>query len=42
MVTPLEPDDPRALGEFTLSGRLGEGGQGWCSSAGRRAGNRSR
>ncbi|NJP26887.1 serine/threonine protein kinase [Microbispora sp. SCL1-1] len=28
MVTPLEPDDPRALGEFTLSGRLGEGGQG--------------
>ncbi|WP_147944840.1 serine/threonine-protein kinase [Microbispora sp. CSR-4] len=28
MVTPLEPDDPRVLGEFTLSGRLGEGGQG--------------
>ncbi|GAA0363531.1 hypothetical protein GCM10009530_11490 [Microbispora corallina] len=28
MVTPLEPDDPRALGEFRLSGRLGEGGQG--------------
>nr|WP_189183646.1 serine/threonine-protein kinase [Microbispora rosea] len=28
MVTPLEPDDPRALGEFTLTGRLGEGGQG--------------
>src|SRR5690242_6273519 len=28
MVTPLEPDDPRVLGEFTLRGRLGEGGQG--------------
>ncbi|TQS26414.1 serine/threonine protein kinase [Microbispora sp. KK1-11] len=28
MVTPLEPDDPRVLGEFTLTGRLGEGGQG--------------
>ncbi|MBE3015081.1 protein kinase [Microbispora sp. NEAU-D428] len=28
MVTPLEPDDPRVLGEFTLNGRLGEGGQG--------------
>ncbi|MEW9533429.1 protein kinase [Microbispora sp. NPDC049125] len=28
MVTPLEPDDPRVLGEFRLSGRLGEGGQG--------------
>ncbi|WP_327044132.1 serine/threonine protein kinase [Microbispora sp. NBC_01189] len=28
MVTPLEPGDPRVLGEFTLSGRLGEGGQG--------------
>ncbi|WP_432921406.1 protein kinase domain-containing protein [Microbispora sp. CA-135349] len=28
MATPLEPGDPRALGEFTLSGRLGEGGQG--------------
>ncbi|MFC0861552.1 serine/threonine protein kinase [Sphaerimonospora cavernae] len=28
MVTPLEPDDPRTLGEFTLTGRLGEGGQG--------------
>src|SRR3954468_3310260 len=28
MVAPLEPDDPRVLGEFRLSGRLGEGGQG--------------
>ncbi|XVQ89459.1 protein kinase domain-containing protein [Microbispora siamensis] len=28
MVTPLEPDDPRVLGEFALNGRLGEGGQG--------------
>lgn len=28
MVTSLEPDDPRVLGEFTLRGRLGEGGQG--------------
>ncbi|MEO3858794.1 serine/threonine-protein kinase [Acrocarpospora sp. B8E8] len=28
MVAPLTPEDPRALGEFTLSGRLGEGGQG--------------
>ncbi len=28
MVDPLDPDDPRALGEFTLNGRLGEGGQG--------------
>ncbi|MFG1862629.1 serine/threonine-protein kinase [Microbispora bryophytorum] len=28
MVTPLDPDDPRVLGEFTLRGRLGEGGQG--------------
>ncbi|MEZ0076169.1 serine/threonine-protein kinase [Planotetraspora sp. GP83] len=28
MVAPLDPDDPRALGEFRLSGRLGEGGQG--------------
>ncbi|MCT9931214.1 serine/threonine protein kinase [Planotetraspora sp. A-T 1434] len=28
MVAPLDPDDPRALGEFRLNGRLGEGGQG--------------
>ncbi|MFI6318660.1 serine/threonine-protein kinase [Nonomuraea sp. NPDC050556] len=28
MVTPLTPDDPDRLGEFTLAGRLGEGGQG--------------
>ncbi|MBX6169508.1 MAG: serine/threonine protein kinase, partial [Thermobispora bispora] len=28
MVAPLEPDDPRALGEFRISGRIGEGGQG--------------
>lgn len=28
MVTPLTPDDPARLGEFTLAGRLGEGGQG--------------
>ncbi|WP_433500437.1 serine/threonine-protein kinase [Sphaerimonospora sp. CA-214678] len=28
MIDPLDPDDPRALGEFTLNGRLGEGGQG--------------
>lgn len=26
--SPLTPDDPRALGEFQLTGRLGEGGQG--------------
>ncbi|WP_062353498.1 serine/threonine-protein kinase [Herbidospora yilanensis] len=28
MVTPLDPDDPRSLGEYRLTGRLGEGGQG--------------
>ncbi|MEU8172423.1 serine/threonine-protein kinase [Microbispora hainanensis] len=28
MVAPLEPDDPRTLGGFRISGRLGEGGQG--------------
>ncbi|GLW06707.1 hypothetical protein Misp01_18370 [Microtetraspora sp. NBRC 13810] len=28
MASPLTPDDPRALGEFRLAGRLGEGGQG--------------
>jgi hypothetical protein len=28
MVDPLSPDDPRQLGEFQLTGRLGEGGQG--------------
>ncbi len=28
MLTSLEPDDPRVLGEFRLTGRLGEGGQG--------------
>lgn len=28
MVAPLEPEDPRTLGGFRLSGRLGEGGQG--------------
>ncbi|MCG5219367.1 serine/threonine-protein kinase [Streptosporangium sp. KLBMP 9127] len=28
MAGPLEPDDPRRLGEFTLAGRLGQGGQG--------------
>ncbi|WP_242608786.1 serine/threonine-protein kinase [Actinomadura formosensis] len=26
--TPLGPDDPRGLGDYTLLGRLGEGGQG--------------
>ncbi|GAA0441715.1 hypothetical protein Acor_06170 [Acrocarpospora corrugata] len=28
MVAPLTPEDPRTLGEYALSGRLGEGGQG--------------
>ncbi|WP_226874244.1 serine/threonine-protein kinase [Microbispora sitophila] len=28
MVAPLDPDDPRTLGGFRISGRLGEGGQG--------------
>ncbi|GIH28442.1 hypothetical protein Aph01nite_67520 [Acrocarpospora phusangensis] len=28
MVAPLTPEDPQTLGEYTLSGRLGEGGQG--------------
>ncbi|MEU6428198.1 serine/threonine-protein kinase [Microbispora sp. NPDC046973] len=28
MVAPLEPEDPRTLGGFRISGRLGEGGQG--------------
>ncbi|NUP03253.1 MAG: serine/threonine protein kinase, partial [Nonomuraea sp.] len=28
MVTPLTPDDPAALGDLRLAGRLGEGGQG--------------
>ncbi|WP_051760467.1 serine/threonine-protein kinase [Herbidospora cretacea] len=28
MATPLHPDDPRSLGEYRLTGRLGEGGQG--------------
>ncbi|GAB1821777.1 serine/threonine protein kinase [Herbidospora sp. RD11066] len=28
MVTPLDPDDPRSLGDYRLTGRLGEGGQG--------------
>ncbi|MFI9597803.1 serine/threonine-protein kinase [Nonomuraea sp. NPDC052265] len=28
MVTPLTADDPASLGDFRLSGRLGEGGQG--------------
>ncbi|WP_062429601.1 serine/threonine-protein kinase [Herbidospora daliensis] len=28
MATPLDPDDPRSLGEYRLTGRLGEGGQG--------------
>ncbi|GLX94471.1 serine/threonine-protein kinase [Herbidospora sp. NBRC 101105] len=28
MVTPLDPGDPRSLGEYRLTGRLGEGGQG--------------
>ncbi|WP_211589861.1 protein kinase domain-containing protein [Microbispora sp. H11081] len=28
MVAPLEPHDPRTLGGFRISGRLGEGGQG--------------
>ncbi|KAB8190052.1 protein kinase [Nonomuraea phyllanthi] len=28
MATPLEPDDPASLGGYSLSGRLGEGGQG--------------
>jgi hypothetical protein len=27
-ITPLHPDDPRTLGHYRLSGRLGEGGQG--------------
>jgi len=28
MITPLEPGDPRRLGEYDLVGRLGEGGHG--------------
>ncbi|MDF5758204.1 serine/threonine protein kinase [Spongiactinospora sp. TRM90649] len=28
MLVPLTPDDPTSLGEFRLTGRLGEGGQG--------------
>ncbi|MGI5155948.1 serine/threonine-protein kinase [Microbispora sp. CA-102843] len=28
MAAPLDPDDPRTLGGFRISGRLGEGGQG--------------
>ncbi|WP_214106746.1 serine/threonine-protein kinase [Acrocarpospora catenulata] len=28
MVAPLTPDDPASLGGYTLTGRLGEGGQG--------------
>ncbi|WP_055477704.1 serine/threonine-protein kinase [Sphaerimonospora mesophila] len=37
-VSPLQPEDPRRLGDYVLSGRLGAGGQGIVFLAGRPGG----